>query len=188
MNVEFTRDVRGIEAQFATNYLGPFYLTNLLLHNLRVSAPARVVNVLSSVHYAAHTVTFDSITSKSVYTGLGNYALSKFALMLFTRDLADRLKTTGVVVNACHPGVIATPLYRQTKWAAVLLATPLSWVMPQPIDGASRIIEAAIDSRYTDITGKYIAERRIWSMNPHVKHDAAARLWNISVDICGMKI
>ncbi|TPX53656.1 hypothetical protein SeMB42_g00665 [Synchytrium endobioticum] len=52
MNVEFTRDVRGIEAQFATNYLGPFYLTNLLLHNLRVSAPARVVNVLSSVHYA----------------------------------------------------------------------------------------------------------------------------------------
>ncbi|TPX36439.1 hypothetical protein SeLEV6574_g08048 [Synchytrium endobioticum] len=48
MNVEFTRDVRGIEAQFATNYLGPFYLTNLLLHNLRVSAPARLWGAATS--------------------------------------------------------------------------------------------------------------------------------------------
>ncbi|TPX38153.1 hypothetical protein SmJEL517_g00268 [Synchytrium microbalum] len=188
MNTPFSRDARGTEAQFATNYLGHFYLTNLLLNNLRGSTPSRIVNVASSVHYAAHTITFDSITSKSAYSGLGNYAMSKFAIMLFTHELALRLRSSGVVVNAVHPGVIATSLYRHTKWAKMVLSTPLTWLMPEPIEGASRILKAALDPQYEDISGRYMAEGRIWTPSPFVKSDNSTRLYQISVDLTGLMI
>ncbi|CAN7945883.1 unnamed protein product, partial [Ixodes hexagonus] len=84
-----------LEVTFATNYMGPFLLTNLLLELLQRSAPSRVVNVTSSM-YLIGKITVDDLNSISGYTGAeAAYSNSKLALSLFTVELARRLKGTG---------------------------------------------------------------------------------------------
>jgi len=66
--------VDGFEATFATNHLGPFLLTNLLLDRLRESAPARIVNVASTAHNTARKgIPFDDLQSTRRYRGMRVY-------------------------------------------------------------------------------------------------------------------
>jgi NAD(P)-dependent dehydrogenase (short-subunit alcohol dehydrogenase family) len=101
----------GLEMTLAVNHLAPFLLTHLLLDMLRKSAPARIVVVSSGTHQGAR-VDFDNLQGEKRYDGYSAYALSKLGNVLFTYELAERLKGTGVTVNCLHPGVIATKLLR----------------------------------------------------------------------------
>ena len=83
--------VDGIERTFATNHLGYFILTNLLLARLAKSAPSRVINVASAVHHYAK-LDFGNLQGERKYRQFQAYSLSKLANVLFTYELARRAR------------------------------------------------------------------------------------------------
>ena len=95
----------GIERQFGINHLGHFLLTTLLLD--RMPAGSRIVNVASGAHKVGK-IHFDDINLHHGYNVVKAYSQSKLANVLFTRELAVRLKDKGITVNCCHPGAVAT--------------------------------------------------------------------------------
>jgi len=110
-----SRSADGYELQFATNHLGHFLLTNLLLPALKAGAPARIVNVSSLAHTMA-PVDFDDIHfERRRYGRWIAYAQSKTANVLFTVELQRRLQLLGISAFAVHPGVILTNLVRHVN-------------------------------------------------------------------------
>jgi NAD(P)-dependent dehydrogenase (short-subunit alcohol dehydrogenase family) len=97
--------VDGFESTFAINHLAHFLLTNLLLESLKASAPSRIVNVTSEAQRAGH-VNFDDLQGERKYSGMKSYPQSKLANVLFTYELARRLKGTEVTANCVHPGTV----------------------------------------------------------------------------------
>ncbi|MCV3209124.1 SDR family NAD(P)-dependent oxidoreductase [Mesorhizobium sp. YC-39] len=110
----------GYELRFAVNYLAGFLLTSELLPLLEASAPARILNVASAGQQA---IDFDDVMLTHGYSGVRAYCQSKLAQILFTIDLAQQLKGTGVTVNALHPAsYMNTTMVRQagvTPWSSV---------------------------------------------------------------------
>ncbi|KAA0188770.1 hypothetical protein HAZT_HAZT001081 [Hyalella azteca] len=87
---------QGFEITLATNHLGPFLLTNLLLDKIKASAPSRIVNV-SSLGYAANVLYLDDLNlEKTAYGVYRAYCQSKLCNILFTKELAVRLQGTGM--------------------------------------------------------------------------------------------
>lgn len=110
----------GYELRFAVNYLAGFLLTSELLPLLTASAPSRIVNVASAGQQA---IDFGDVMLTKGYSGVRAYCQSKLAQILFTIDLAEQLKGTGVTVNALHPAsYMNTTMVRQagvTPWSSV---------------------------------------------------------------------
>jgi NAD(P)-dependent dehydrogenase (short-subunit alcohol dehydrogenase family) len=90
----------GHELRFAVNYLAPVLLTKLLLPLLEADVPARIVNVASA---GQQEIDFNDLMLTRGYTGQRAYRQSKLALIMWTLDLAEELKTRGLTVNALHP-------------------------------------------------------------------------------------
>ena len=106
---ERTVSADGYELAFATNVLGPFLLTELLLPLLRESAPARIVNVSSGGMYTERIRVDELQTERLEFDGPAVYARTKRAQVILTELLGERLAGTGVVVHAMHPGWADTP-------------------------------------------------------------------------------
>ncbi|TIU22778.1 MAG: SDR family NAD(P)-dependent oxidoreductase, partial [Mesorhizobium sp.] len=110
----------GYELRFAVNYLAGFLLTSELLPLLKGSAPARIVNVASAGQQA---IDFDDVMLTHNYDGVRAYCQSKLAQIIFTIDLAQKLKNTGVTANSLHPAsYMNTTMVRQagvTPWSSV---------------------------------------------------------------------
>ena len=133
----------GHELRFAVNYLAGFLLTGLLLPLLKRSAPARIVNVASAGQQA---IDFSDVMLTRGYGGARAYCQSKLAQILFTIDLADELKGTGVTVNALHPAsYMNTTMVRQTGVA------PWSSVE----EGAEAILNLAVSPALAGRSGLY---------------------------------
>jgi len=150
--------VDGIEMAFATNHLGPFLLTNLLLDVLKSSAPARIINIASIAHRGAKIkINFDDLQGEVNYDGSIAYGQSKLANILFTYELARRLEGTGVTVNALCPGGVATNIWRQ-------LNPPLQWLMKivlkSPEEAARLPIYLATSKDLDGVSGKYFEFKR----------------------------
>ncbi|XP_073225662.1 short-chain dehydrogenase TIC 32 B, chloroplastic-like isoform X2 [Cicer arietinum] len=116
----------GVEMTFATNYLGHFLLTKLLVKTMvetakKTGIQGRIVNVSSAVHAWFTGDVFSYLTqisrNKSHYDATRAYALSKLANVLHTNELARRLKQmdANVTVNCVHPGVVRTRLTRERE-------------------------------------------------------------------------
>jgi retinol dehydrogenase 12 len=119
------RTADGFELHFGINHLGHFLLTTLLRDALVASAPARIVNVSSKAHLDATAgIDWSRVEgSTRSFTGLPEYAASKLANILFTKELARRLADTGVTTYALHPGVIASDVWRRIPWPIRPLVT-----------------------------------------------------------------
>ncbi|XP_044285524.1 retinol dehydrogenase 12-like isoform X2 [Varanus komodoensis] len=125
----------GLERLFATNVLGPFLLTNLLLGTMTASAPARIVNVSSFLHYYGE-VNLRFLTGEERPKSRAEaYRSSKLMNVVFSAQLARRLRGTGVSVNALEPGIVWTEIMRQHSWWARLLFN-ICGIFLQP-EGAS---------------------------------------------------
>lgn len=99
----------GIEKQWGVNHLGHFHLTTQLLDKLKASAPSRIVNLASQAHFLGSQ--YLPLTP-ATYDGTVAYGTSKVSNIMFSYELRRRLKGTGVVTAAGHPGIIATELGR----------------------------------------------------------------------------
>lgn len=108
---EITSD--GFERTLAVNYLGHFLFTYELLDLLKRSAPARIINVSSGLSKNAK-IDLTELQSGSHYSGMKAYSHAKLLLIMFSYELAERLKDSGVTVNVTFPGFVATNLGRNS--------------------------------------------------------------------------
>ena len=172
----------GIENIFATNYLAPFLLTNLLLDLLKKSRPSRIVNVSSGLHRG--TIHFDDIEFKRSFFSTAAYSQSKLALILFTRLLAEKLRGTGVTANAVHPGFISTNLGRD---AGLFFMYSFKLFGRNPKKGAETPIYLASSPDVEGITGEYFHNCRVEKASCQSRDmDMAAKLWDLSVKYVGL--
>ena len=166
----------GIENIFATNYLAPFLMTNLLLDILKKSSPSHIINVTSGMHYG--TINFDDIEFKQKFSGAKAYRQSKLGLILFTRLLAKRLEGTGVTVNCVHPGMNKTDLGRD---AGGFFQMIFKLMGKNPEIGAETSIYLASSPDVENITGEYFAKEKIKrSSKESYDMDLAKKLWDVS--------
>ena len=133
----------GLEHTFALNHLAPFLLTNLLLERLKQSAPARVVTVASHAQ-AMGRMDFDDLQGERSYSGARAYNQSKLANVMFTYELAGRLRGTSVTANALHPGVVRTAFGAEDPAGFQRLLIPfLRPFLKTPAQGAATSIHVA---------------------------------------------
>jgi NAD(P)-dependent dehydrogenase (short-subunit alcohol dehydrogenase family) len=152
----------GHELRFAVNYLAGVLLTRLLLPLLTVSAPARIVNVASAGQSA---VDFDDVMLTRGYDGSRAYTQSKLAQIMFTFDLADELRASGVTVNCLHPAT-----YMDTTMVRESGVAPMSSVD----EGAAAILNLVRSPELEGRTGLYFDRQRLSRAHPQA-YDAAAR-------------
>jgi NAD(P)-dependent dehydrogenase (short-subunit alcohol dehydrogenase family) len=175
----------GLESTFAINHLGYFLATNLLLDVLKKSAPSRIVNVSSTAHRFGKLDINGWPTGRD-YSAFGAYANSKLANVLFTYELARRLKGTGVTVNCLHPGGVGTNLYRGLP---KFLQALIKLVTISPERGARTSIFLASSPEVEGVTGKYFARSRQQESSEASRNEEAARiLWEVSAELTDMEM
>ncbi|XP_041984603.1 retinol dehydrogenase 12-like [Aricia agestis] len=133
----------GINNLMQINYVGQFLLTNLLLDKLKESAPSRIVIVSSYLHKWAK-LDPNNIAGRNLKASLNLYNISKLCGVLWTKALAKRLPKE-VVVNALHPGVVKTPIFKKIPgWRQKLLYFVISLLFKTPEEGAQTIIHLSV--------------------------------------------
>ncbi len=171
----------GLEATFATNHLGYFLLTHLLLDVLKASAPARVVSVASEAHRNARLDWDDLQYVRRPYSATGAYGASKLANIAWSAELARRLAGTRVTSNSLHPGVVATN-FGQSGSPLVRMGVKL--IRPFLIDavkGADTSTYLASSLEVTEVSGKYFIKRKPAQPNRQAGDpETGKRLWEIS--------
>jgi NAD(P)-dependent dehydrogenase (short-subunit alcohol dehydrogenase family) len=178
--------VDGLELQFAVNHLAYFLLTNLLLDCLKRGAPSRVINVSSGAHTGT-AIDFDDLQGKHGYDGNEAYSRSKLANILFTYELARRLRGTGVTANCLHPGVIATKLLADYMGVPVAGGALARTFGAKPEKGAETIVYLASSPEVEGVTGKYFVNQRVVASSRASYDEAAARrLWEVSAQLTGL--
>ena len=130
----------GLEMMFATNHLGPFLLTNLLLDVLEHSAPSRVITVTAP---STTRINFEDLQGEQKFNATHAFGATKTANLLFTYALARRLKEPGMTANACHPGLVRTNLMRHAAMPMRLLLRFLNLFAASPETAAKGLLEAA---------------------------------------------
>ena len=149
----------GIELTWATNVLGYFLLTELLLGLLRESAPARIVNVASEL--AGGLDLEDPQFERRRYGASAAYAQSKQANRMLTWEAARRLSGSGVTANAMHPGTVATPML--AKFSGLQGAAATAWARSAgrtPEEGADTVVWLASSPDVASLSGRYWIDRR----------------------------
>lgn len=177
----------GFEQTFGVDHLAPFLLTNLLMDLLKQSAPSRIVNVSSAGH-ALSKMRFDDLQGQQRYTAMGAYGQAKLANVLFTYELARRLRGTGVAVNALHPGGVASNF---GAGQAGLLAPVIRFFITRfgitPEQGAQTSVYLASSPEVAGVTGKYFDKSKpVRSSSASYDNAAAERLWRVSEEMTGL--
>lgn len=183
--------VDGIEMTWAVNHLGYFLLTNLLLDTLIASAPARIVNVASALHFQGRIDFADLYGRRGFYNGLAAYNNSKLANVLFTYELARRLaqRGAGVTANTLHPGGVRTNLVARNGGIFRWIAQPLFDLMAvSVVEGAQTSVYLASSPKVEGVTGKYFDQCRE-RKSSRASYDEAAQkqLWQASEEMVGMQ-
>jgi NAD(P)-dependent dehydrogenase (short-subunit alcohol dehydrogenase family) len=188
---EVTED--GFELQFATNHLGPFALTGLLLERLLPVAGARVVTVSSFGHRLRAAIHFDDPQWERRYSAVGAYGQSKLANLLFTYELQRRLEAArqNTVATAAHPGGSDTDLQRHLPRA---VAPVISKISQPAAMGALPTLRAATGPQA--VGGQFYGPAGFGGFSGHPEvarsskqsHDAElqARLWSLSQQLTGV--
>ncbi|MCP4141591.1 MAG: SDR family oxidoreductase [Chloroflexi bacterium] len=173
-----------VEMTLLVNHLAPFLLTNLLLETIQKSEAGRIVNVSSNAHHKG-TMDFDDLGFKKKYSGMAAYGRSKLANVLFSYELARRLGESNITVNALHPGVVTTDIW---KTNFPIIGSVLKWVIGlfalSVEEGADNTIYLATSPEVEKVTGKYFVKRDdVLSSELSYDEDVARKLWEISEGI-----
>jgi NAD(P)-dependent dehydrogenase (short-subunit alcohol dehydrogenase family) len=200
MDVPYQRTEDGFELTLATNHLGHFALTGLLLDALLDTPSSRVVSVSSIAHRRGH-MRFDDLQCERAYKPGGAYAQSKLANLLFSYELERRLRAAGAptIALAAHPGNAQTELWRTSSRLERALIGPRlhflnGWLIQTAQAGALPTLRAATDPAAQG--GEYYGPPGRFQFTGHPQrvesndrsHDAAAqrRLWDESERLTGV--
>jgi retinol dehydrogenase 12 len=178
---ELTPD--GLGVTLATNHLGPFLLTNLLLDRLKRSAPARVVTVSSDRHTRQRSIPWDDLEPGHDCS----YVASKLLNLLFTYELARRLAGTGVTANCLSPGFVRTQLGREATGAFRVFLRLARPFQSSPQAGAATPVYLATSPEVAEVSGRYF-EKCAPAQSSALSRDPAAaeRLWQLSTRLSGL--
>ena len=185
----------GFERNFAVNYLGPFLLTYELLDLLKSSAPSRIINVSSGLAKNGK-VDLDDLQGEKHFAETKFYSSSrapaydnaKLMLMMFTYELARRLKGSGVTANVLMPGFTATNLGKNSG----SLGSYIMFKMVRPMQqsakkGAETSIYLASSDEVKDLTGKCFAKKKeVTSCPGSYDEELQKRLWNKTESMLGL--
>jgi NAD(P)-dependent dehydrogenase (short-subunit alcohol dehydrogenase family) len=168
----------GIELTLAVNHFAHVLLTHLLLESPVGQSLTRIINLSSIAHARAYIDLEDIENTRAAFDDYQAYATSKFANVLFTVELARRLESRGVKVNAVHPGVVSTKL----------LEEGFDMRGPDSLGkGARSSVMLAISPEYAHISGAYFVEGRESHMHRRASDaDLAARYYELSVARVGV--
>jgi NAD(P)-dependent dehydrogenase (short-subunit alcohol dehydrogenase family) len=200
MDVPYQRTEDGLELTLATNHLGHFALTGLLLDRLLATPGSRIVTV-SSVAHRRGVIRFDDLHAERRYHPADAYAQSKLANLLFTYQLHARLQAAGAptIALAAHPGNARTGLWRTSSRLERALLSPRlrllnAWLVQSAQMGALPTLRAAVDpsARGGDYYGP--GGRSEYTGHPTRvassagSHDPVAqrRLWELSEQLTGV--
>ncbi len=175
--------VDGLETIFATNHLGHFLLTNLLLNLLKASAPSRIINITSDAHKGAE-IDFDDLMGEKKFSGFKAYGQSKLANILFTYELARRLEGTGVTVNCLHPGAVRTGFGKDAGGLLAFVVRIVGPFMMSPEKAAKAVVYMASSPELESVTGRHFAKgKEEESSRESYDQATAERLWQVSAEL-----
>lgn len=178
----------GIETTFAVNHLAPFLLTNLLLKKLKESAPSRIVTVASDAHRGA-TIDIDDPNGEDGFSCWRAYGQSKLGNILFTRELARRLRGTGVTATCLHPGVVRSGFGRQGPGFIRIYFKIAGIFLLSPQEGADTALWLASSPEVEGASGGYYERRSLANPSPAARDpEAAKRLWRLSEEMTGLDL
>ena len=167
----------GYETMFATNHLGPFLLSNLLLPRLETATAARILNVTAP---STTRIAFEDVQGERKFSAMHAFGASKAANLLFTYDLARRLAGTHVTVNAFFPGLVKTPLMREAP-------VPLRWLNPlfgqAPESVAQSLVSCVSSPEVQTMTGMFFnKDGKSIASSPYTRdREVQRRLWETSL-------
>ncbi|MEN8225369.1 MAG: SDR family oxidoreductase [Bacteroidota bacterium] len=168
----------GIETTFAVNHLSHFALTLQLLPLLLKAEQGRVITVSSIAHTNSPRIDFSDLQEINSYIDYSAYALSKLANVLFSNELAHRMKNTSLTSNSLHPGVISTKLL----YAGF-------GISGGPVEeGCKTSLYLASEPSISKISGRYFSNSKESEPSPF-SYDPGTRkkLWELSEELCGLR-
>lgn len=182
----------GVETIFATNHVGVFLLTHLLLDTLKASAPSRIITVASkglSV-YPFLDIEFDNLNGQRNFSAQHAYYHSKLAQIMFTYDLAERLRGSGVTANCVRVTNVAIPDERLAglePWVRRLYEIKRRMSIT-PERQAQSYVYLAADPAVQDITGGYWDEnnQQVRSSPKSYHRETWKRLWDETERLAGL--
>jgi NAD(P)-dependent dehydrogenase (short-subunit alcohol dehydrogenase family) len=167
----------GYELTFQVNYLSHFLLTRLLLPLLKDSAPARIINVASA---GQSPLDFSNLMLERGYDAMRAYSQSKLAQVMFTFELAEQLRGTGVTVNALHPASLM-----DTK----MVHCTFGYAMSTVEEGSEAVVRLAVSSELEGVTGRYFdGKREARADGQAYDKEARQTLWELSEELCGRSL
>lgn len=183
----------GIELQFATNHIGHFLLTNLLLEDLKKTAQktgieGRIINVSSEAHRMTYSsgIRFDQINENKGYYAFLAYGQSKLANILHANELTRRLQESGdnVTANSIHPGSIPTNLLRYRQTILGFLTQIIKFALKNIPQGASTQCYVALHPQLKGVSGKYFYDNNEGAPTSLATNTVLAKkLWEFSEKI-----
>ncbi|KLO27905.1 short-chain dehydrogenase [Mycolicibacter heraklionensis] len=183
------RTADGHEPNFQINHLAPFLLTNLLRDRLAAANGALVLNTSSVGNLFGHVDLDDLDYRRRRAFETRAYGTSKLMNILFTRGIAERWVSEGIVSAAVHPGPVATSFGRDSWFVGLLYRTPLRRLAAiTPAQGAAPLIELANRGADPEINGVYFDRHRARGRENRQAHDPKLidGLWAISTDLVGL--
>ena len=187
-NTQRTLTGDGMETVFAVNHVASFLFTRLLLERMIESAPARIIQVNSQGHRFGGLDLDDLNWDRRRYHGLKGYGASKVAQLLTVWELADRLKGSGVTINAVHPGEVKTNIgmnndlfYRlYNRWV-------IRWFLKDAGISGNAIYYAAAAPEMAEISGKFFNQTIPEKPAVHaLDRELGKKVWEISEKLAGL--
>jgi NAD(P)-dependent dehydrogenase (short-subunit alcohol dehydrogenase family) len=177
----YRKTADGLESMLATNYFGPFLLTNLLRDRLIGGGRVITVTAPSTTH-----VDMERLFSKDQFNALHTFGATKALDLMFTFELARRAKRWDVRSNAFHPGVVRSELMRE---APRLIRAASRVVSRSPDRAAHDLVELAISPAHAGTTGWFFkGTRRIDPPKTTMDPSAQAGLWRRTAELVEMEI
>ncbi|MBU7014522.1 MAG: SDR family NAD(P)-dependent oxidoreductase [Theionarchaea archaeon] len=183
----------GIEVIFATNHLGPFLLTNLLLDILKGSAPSRIVNIASKglITHPWLAIEFDNLNGQKKFNYSHAYYHSKLAQIMFTYELARRLEGTGVSVNCIRVPNVKVDLDRtgDLPWHMRYAYRMKRSFGITPEEMAKTYVHLVTAPEMEGVSGRYFDERagEVKSSEKSYDREVWKNLWDVSAQLTSLR-
>lgn len=185
--------VNGLELTFALNHLAYFMLTEhlmeMVLRTGQKTGDARIINVSSDAHrFKRHGIPFDDLQTEHNYNAMKAYSLSKLANIMFTYELAQRLKGQPLTVNCLHPGFVRTGFTRNAHALSHQLFNWMSrfWAIT-PEQGAKTSVYLATSDEVRGVSGRYFVKCKATESNDaSYDEEQWQQLWDVSLAMTGI--